>query len=350
MAHATPTTMLTHLPVDPKDRPKYNTEQMQQYFKKIKLPQQYLSSPVLKDPSLASTKEHGLPLLRALHLHHLGNVPFENLELHYSAHRHISLNMDDLFDKFVTKGIRYGRGGRCMENNGFFGTALRSLGYDVRNCAGRVSRSWSPNAETREKLGHTYDNWNHMLNLVKIQEQWWVVDVGMGSMGPAIIYPLEDGYEGLAVAPRKIRLQKRVIPEHASRNEDEAPKLWCYDQCLIPGGEGPKSQWISTYCFTETEFLPQDYEMMSYYTSTNPKSFFTYSVMCSKFVLDDARENIIGHTTLFNNSISSVIGGKKEVSTELNTEEERIQKFKEVLGVELTDEEESSIDSSRKLS
>lgn len=234
-----------------------------------------------------------------------------------------------------------------MENNGFFGTILRSLGYDVRNCGGRVSRMWNPNAETREQLGDTYDNWNHMLNLVKLDKQRYVVDVGMGSMGPAIVYPLEDGWEGVAVAPRKIRLQLRPIPEHYGREED-AQKLWCFDQCLVPDQRG-KDKWIPTYCFTETEFLPQDYEMMSFYTSNNPSVFFTYCIICTKLLLDEEKEELVGDITLFNNVVRKTASGKRDPPQELHTEEERIKALKYVFKVELTEEEKNGIPNDKKL-
>lgn len=271
MAHTTPNNKLAEVPLEPKDRPRYSKEQLETYFKVIKLPQQYLDSPVLSDPSLASTKEHGLPLVKALARYHAQNVPFENLELHYSAHKTISLNMDDLFTKFAERGLKYGRGGRCMENNGFFGTILRSIGYEVRNCAGRVSRMMSPLDHVRNEQGHTYDGWNHMLNLVVFDGEWYIVDVGMGAMGPNVPYKLEDGAEFESIPPRRIRLQKRPIPEsYANGTDIEAPKLWCFDVCYKPGAEGG-DKWIPTYAFTETEFLPQDYEMMSWFTSTNKK-------------------------------------------------------------------------------
>lgn len=349
MAHKTPQAApaQTSVPLDPKDRPRYSNDQLQKYFARISLPDQYRSSPVVQDSSLAQTKEHGLPLLKALHRYHLANIPFENLELHYSAHKKVSLNMDVLYDKFVERGMKHGRGGRCMENNGFFGTVLRSLGYNVRNCGGRVSRMWNPNAETREQLGQTYDNWNHMLNLVKLEKQWYIVDVGMGSMGPAIVYPLEDGWEGIAVPPRKIRLQLRAIPESYGQGED-TPKLWCFDQCLVPDEPG-KDKWIPTYCFTETEFLPQDYEMMSFFTSNNPSVFFTYCIICTKLLLDEEKQELVGDVTLFNNAVRKTVGGKREPPTELKSEEERVQALRETFKVELTEEERNGIPEDKRL-
>ena len=344
MAHTIPEPKLAQVPTDPNDRPRYSKEQLNTYFKRIKLPQKYFDSPVLSNPALAQTKEHGLPFVSALSRYHLANVPFENLELHYSAHKTISLNMDDLFAKFAERGLKYGRGGRCMENNGFFGTVLRSLGYEIRNCAGRVSRAMSPQKHIREDQGYTYDGWNHMLNLARMGGEWWIVDVGMGSMGPCIPWPLKDGEEMVSVEPRKIRLQLRPIPEsHASaQNGVEPPKLWCYDVCLKPGKDG-EDKWTPHYCFTETEFLPQDYEMMSWFTSTNKKCFFTYSVVCMKMLLDGAGEKILGHITLFNDSVTKNIGADREHLRDLKTEQDRIDALRELLGVELTEEEKKGI-------
>lgn len=239
-----------------------------------------------------------------------------------------------------------------MENNGFFGTVLRSLGYEVRNCAGRVSRAMSPLKHIREEQGHTYDGWNHMLNLVRLDGEWWVVDVGMGNMGPQVPYPLKDGYEQVAVPPRKIRLQERAIPEsHASvENGVEPPKLWCYDVCLKPGkGEGGGDVWTPHYCFTLTEFLPQDYEMMSWFTSTNKKCFFTYSVVCMKMLLDEEQSKVIGHLTLFNDGVTKNVGADREVLRELKTEQDRINALSEFFGVELTEDEKAGISPDLKL-
>ena len=73
--------------------------------------------------------------LKELQKRHLARVPFESLSLHYSKHRLLSLNQQDLFQKIVIRGM----GGYCMENNAFFGAMLRSLGFTVFNASGRVS-------------------------------------------------------------------------------------------------------------------------------------------------------------------------------------------------------------------
>jgi len=171
MAHNTSTLPKAQMAIDPADRPSYSREQLDKYFQRIALPQQHLVSPILKDPSLATIGEHGLPFLSALTRYHTSNIPFENLELHYSAHKTISLDMTDLYIKFVQRGLKYGRGGRCMENNGFFGTVLRSLGFDVRNAGGRVSRAMSPDPVAREQQSQTHDGVSVSARPLDIHEQ-----------------------------------------------------------------------------------------------------------------------------------------------------------------------------------
>ena len=279
MSYVSPPSALIQLPLNEEDRPRYSVAQLHNYFTRIRLPQECLNSPLLSDKSCAVTKEYGLPFLQTLTRHHTCEVPFENLELHYSAHKTVTLEVEDLYAKIVSRR----RGGRCMENNTFFATVLRSLGYEVRNCGGRVSRAMSPFPEVRRNQAMTYDGWNHMLNLVRLDGEWYVVDVGMGAMGPNLPYPLRDGFETTSIAPRKIRLQFRAIAESYG---DHSNKLWCYDVCYHPNESG-ESVWVPVYCFTETEFLPQDYEIMLWFTSTQPFLPFASSVpsYTSKFGL-----------------------------------------------------------------
>jgi arylamine N-acetyltransferase len=232
-----------------------------------------------------------------------------------------------------------------MENNTFFATVLRSIGYDVRNCGGRVSRALSPFPEVRRNQGATYDGWNHMLNLVQLDAEWYVVDVGMGSMGPNLPYPLLDGFQTTSIAPRKIRLEFRAIPESYGNRSN---KLWCYDVCYNPEGDGDMT-WMPVYCFTETEFLPQDYEMMSWYTSTHRNSFFTKHIVSTRMLMDEAHEVIVGNITLFGSSIKKSISADTPTVTECKTDSERVDALKELFGIELSDEERAGIPTNLKL-
>lgn len=199
--------------------------------------------------------------------------------------------------------------------------------------------AFSPIHLSKDSSSDTADDCSR-LNLVCLDGERYVVDVGMGAWGPNIPYPLQDGYECETIAPRKLRLQYRPIPEHGSLHDADAQRLWCYDVCHHPNPTSPAEEtWIPTYCFTDTEFLPQDYEMMSWFTSTNPASVFTYSVLVTKMVMDEAGEKIVGDVTLFGKDVRRTVGGKRELVKGAMGWEERFEVLREVFGVELTEEE-----------
>jgi hypothetical protein len=105
----------------------YSEEQLALYFK-------HISFSPRDNSSLEHAARDPLGLLTELQLHHMARVPFESLSLHYSRHRLLSLEPEDLFQKMVGRG----RGGYCMELNTFFGTVLRSLGFTLIGAGARV--------------------------------------------------------------------------------------------------------------------------------------------------------------------------------------------------------------------
>ncbi|KAK7947823.1 uncharacterized protein PG986_008709 [Apiospora aurea] len=336
-------TALTHVALDLDARPRFSDAELREYFECIKLPQRYLDSAVLKEAAQARTREHGLPFLQALTRYHACTVAFDNLVLHYSAEKKVTLDQAALFNRIV----RQHRGGRCMEQNSFLATALRSIGFEVRNCGGRVARAMSPYPEVRRNQPTTYDGWNHMLNLVRLDDEWYVLDVGMGSMGPNLPLPLRDGFETTSIAPRRVRLQRRPIAESYA-SAALGPNMWCYDVCNGPA-EGGENMWTPVYCFTETEFLPQDYEVMSWFTSTNPRSFFTRYVTCTLMVQDEEREALVGNLTLFVDTVKETIGADRKVVKKCKTEEDRVQALADIFDVHLTDEEKAGIPADKRL-
>ncbi|KAH7028918.1 N-hydroxyarylamine O-acetyltransferase [Microdochium trichocladiopsis] len=353
MGSTDPPTSLTQVALDKADWPLFTKAQLLEYFERIDLPQSHLESIVLQDGLQAGTVEYGLPLLQAIVRHHSSRVTFDNLVLHYSAHKTVTLDPVALFERIV----RQKRGGRCMEQNSFLAAVLRSIGYEVRSGGGRVSRAMSPYPEVRQHQSTTYDGWNHMLNLVRIGSEWHVVDVGMGSMGPNMVIPLRDGFETTSIAPRLIRLQLRPIaesyasaPAAGGEGRPGPPLLWCYDCCYRPSESSPADNvWTPVYCFTEAEFLPQDYEMMSWFTSTNPRSFFTRYVTCTKMLLDESEEHVVGNLTLFVDTIRKQVGATRSVEAECKTEEARVKALADVFGIVLTEDEVQGLPDDRKL-
>ncbi len=115
-------------------RPTYSQPQIDDYFNSIAFPSQ--AQQHIRDMHEKGQEQHALEFLRLLQIHQLSSIPFENLSLHHSSHHTISIDADGLYEKFVGNGR--GRGGYCMENNCFFGTVLRSLGFEIYSAGARV--------------------------------------------------------------------------------------------------------------------------------------------------------------------------------------------------------------------
>ena len=99
-----------------------DAEQLGQYLKRVHL-------------DLEPSSKPDINLLTRLLQHQLVHVPFESLSLHYSRDRQVSIEPQDLFDKIVVRK----RGGYCLENNAFFATVLRSLGFRVMSVVCRIT-------------------------------------------------------------------------------------------------------------------------------------------------------------------------------------------------------------------
>lgn len=113
------------------DRPTYNREQIAAYFDRLKVPANERRYEVA-----GLTPDEQLYFLSQLQKHHLAEIPFENLTLHYSFHRQVSIDPEELFKKIVSDNN--GRGGYCMENNYVLNTLLRSLGFQIYSAGARV--------------------------------------------------------------------------------------------------------------------------------------------------------------------------------------------------------------------
>lgn len=110
----------------------FTPSQLTTYLTHISHPFPSPSLPQIPHPTAPSPA-----FLRTLHTHQICTVPYENLSLHYSPDRKISLDPQVLFEKFVGGG-KNGRGGYCMENSIFFNHVLKGLGFRVYTAGARI--------------------------------------------------------------------------------------------------------------------------------------------------------------------------------------------------------------------
>jgi N-hydroxyarylamine O-acetyltransferase len=181
--------------------------------------------------------------LRKIHLNHMLQVPFENLDIHLN--RPIELNVNSFFRKIVQNN----RGGFCYELNGLFAELLKALGYSVNRLSARVTRADG-------SFGPDFD---HMTLLVEL-EQRWIADVGFG----------DSFLEPLLLDTTEEQLQHgsrfRIIPSNGSY--------------LYQSWE--KDHWMDQYVFELIPHTLSDYREMCTFHQTSPESPFTRKAVCSR--------------------------------------------------------------------
>jgi N-hydroxyarylamine O-acetyltransferase len=202
-----------------------------------------------------------LDTLKALHLKHTLTIPFENLNPLLRIP--VDLELRALEEKLVFNK----RGGYCFEHNLLFAAILRSFGFEVRGLAARVM--WNLPESTVIARGH-------MLLQVKVDGIPYIADVGFG--GLTLTAPL---------------LFKTGI---AQETPHESFKITTIEDEFILHAQ-VKGEWKPLYRFGSQEYLPQDYEVSSYYLSNNPKSHFISTLIA-------ARPTLQGRYALRNNELS----------------------------------------------
>ncbi|KAK5135571.1 hypothetical protein LTR08_005051 [Meristemomyces frigidus] len=312
-------------PTRPNDRPLYSPAQLHQVYDRIGLPSKFRYEPGEFSKEVIRHRD-GFNFLGALQTYTLASVPFENLELHYSHHHQLSIHPDALFNKIIASGR--GRGGGGMEMNVFLGTVLRSLGFQVMSVGARINSQTTHTGDLQSES--SFGGWSHMVNLVTIRGEIYMVDVGFGSGGPTHPLPLKEGGVSMNVPPEEnVRLRHDSIPE----NESVHTKLWLLERRHEEG-----APWASLYCFEDDVcFLPQDLEVINFFTSTHRTSKLTYEVIASKSLLDETGVRVIGDVVCYERSVHQRTHGVKQVLAILKSEQERVDALSRYLDITLCD-------------
>ena len=135
----------------------------------------------LKRIHYRGTLEPTAATLRALHVAHLQQVPFENLDIH--RRRLFDLDPAALFDKIVTRR----RGGFCYELNGLFALLLEQLGFKVTRLAARV-------VGEDGRVGAEFDHLTLQVQCLDQSNSLWLADVGFGD---SFLEPLRFEEKGM---------------------------------------------------------------------------------------------------------------------------------------------------------
>ena len=105
-----------------------------------------------------------------------------------------------------------------------------------------------------------------MVNIVTLADgKIYMVDVVFGINAPTQPHLLESGLILPGVGSQEMQLVWDTIAPTTDPNQH----LW-----ILQWRDIASEQWLMNYGFTETEFLPADYEIINYYTYNSPKSLF----------------------------------------------------------------------------
>jgi arylamine N-acetyltransferase len=184
-----------------------------------------------------------------------------------------------------------------------------------------------------EILANTYRI--HLVNIVTLADgSKYHVDVGFGGDQATKPLPLVSGHSTPNIGTQEIRLVLSNIPQQL----DQSQKLWIYEY-----RNNPEQQWNSFYCFPDTEFLETDFVGVNHFTSTyqGPLNFQTRTVIIVRFLREG--EDIVGKIICINDEIKRNMGGKTSLVKICKTEDERVETFKSLFGIDLTEEEREGI-------
>jgi N-hydroxyarylamine O-acetyltransferase len=216
-------------------------------------------------------------------------IPFENFSLQLGLD--ISLAPEAVFNKLV----RLSRGGYCFELNNLLLMALRHFGFEVRPLLARVHLRGTPTGRV------------HQLVLATLNGKEWLVDVGFGGGG--------------LLAP--IRLETNRVSEQdglSFRLVDSPP----YDTMLQLK---TADRWQNLYSFDLTHVGEADIIVGNHFSSTHPKSFFTFTRVATLPVAG-------GRISLLNFTLKKVVGATEEV-TKLPSGQAYLDALEENFGIRL---------------
>lgn len=194
--------------------------------------------------------------LRAVQRGHVTSIPFENLEI--MLDRPIVFGIDNLQRKLVLDR----RGGYCFEQTALFAAALERLGFAFTALVGRVTMG-------SDKLRPT----THALLLVEADGDQWICDVGFGR-GPLEPILFADGNE-VVQDGWGFRLEKRTDAKSGMPGVQE----WALVQ------HGPDG-WTERHTFQLAPVYRLDFEVLSHYVSTHPRSPFTTRPFAQRFTVE----------------------------------------------------------------
>lgn len=193
-------------------------------------------------------------------------------------------------------------------------------------------------------------NRTHIQNIVHLPSgEKFSIDVAFGGDGPTNPLPMTNSGAPIHnLGAQQVRLVHEAIP----KQQLHAPKLWIFQY-----RNGADRDWNSFYSFAEVEFFQEDFEVMNMWGSARTLHRWTVlvvrflrkgeEVMFGEGVLEESEDgevDVVGKVMLVNNVVKVNLGGRTSIVETLDSEEARVKALRVCFGIQLTKEQEESID------
>lgn len=126
----------------------------------------------------------------------------------------------------------------------------------------------------------------------------------------------------------------RLIRDSLVEFIDKEQKVWIYQTRY-----NPTSVWVSNICFSDVEFLPQDFAMINFSVSQKRTSWFGQVFVCMRMIMDQSEEQIIGQYVMSGKEVKKRVRGQTEILQILHNEEGRVKALAKYFNMSLRQSE-----------
>lgn len=160
----------------------------------------------------------------------------------------------------------------------------------------------------------------------------YLIDTSHGPSGSPTPVPLVHDQPEVDVYPRQRRMMHQPLPGWSNPRQ----KWWC-----LQIRNTPEESWLDVWCFTETEWLDIDIELLRLGYSVQGGGWVAPHVCCFKTLYEDKKP--VGYVMLLKDELRRWYKGKSEVLQKFYSEDDRIRCIEEEYKIYLTEEERKGI-------
>lgn len=173
----------------------------------------------------------------------------------------------------------------------------------------------------------------HLNTIVTIGEGDYIVDTSHGPSGSPYPVPLVHDEPAVDMWPRQRRMVHDSLPGWSNPRQ----KWW-----RLQIRTSDADPWMDVWCFTETEWLPIDIQLLRLGYTGLGGGWVAPHVCCFQTTFED--QVPVGYMLILKDELRRHYKGKTEVVQKFYCEKDRVEAIAQHFGIELTEEEQKQIE------